>query len=152
MTTQTSSTTAPVYAGMGGGSVCVAKHTFTVAAADTLLTFKNALPAGATVFQGWMYGADIDTGTEALDIDIGWAANADEVADPDGFGNLGVISGDTITDLKPVAGIFYPFQGVLFTAGPKTFTAKTDLTLTINAPANAGGTGALTIVALYTTE
>lgn len=151
MTTQTSSTTAPVYAGFGGGSVCVAKHTFTVAAADTLLTFKNAIPAGATVFMGFLYGADIDTGTEALDMDIGWAATADEVADPDGFGNLGTITGDTITDLKPVAGIYYPFQGTLFTAGPKTFTAQADLTITINTAANAGGTGALTIVALYTT-
>lgn len=119
-------------------------------AGDTIRFVK--LPANSVVVGGYLYGSDIDTGTEALDIDIGWEANGDEVADPDGFGNLGVLTGDVITDLKPVAGIFYPLQGVLLTAGPKAFNVETFITATVNTAANAGGTGTLTLVVHYTSQ
>jgi hypothetical protein len=33
------------------------------------------VPDGATVLDGVVRGDDMDTGTEALDIDVGWAAN-----------------------------------------------------------------------------
>lgn len=107
------------------------------------------VPAGAVVVMGWLYGDDLDTGTEAMDMDIGWKANADEVTDTDGFGNLGVLSGDAVTDIKPEVGLWYPFGGVLRTAGPKKFTAETTLQVYANVAANTGGTGTLTMVVLY---
>jgi hypothetical protein len=105
------------------------------------------VPKGAVVFM--VYGDDIDTGTEALDFDIGWKANADQVTDTDGFGNLGTITGDAVTDLKPEASIFYPFGGVLRTGGPKLFTQETVLQIYVNTASNAGHTGTITLVALY---
>jgi hypothetical protein len=106
------------------------------------------VPAGATVVGGRIYGADIDTGTETLDFDFGWAANGDEVADPDGFGNFGVVSGDAIDGNE--VGIDRALGGVLRTAGPKTFTKETILQITIVATAAATGTGMITAVVYYT--
>ena len=121
----------------------------TALAANDVLNMSK-VPAGAVVFMGWIMGDDIDTGTETLDIDAGWLANDDEVADPDGFGNFGVITGDAITGIKPEVGIYMPLGGVLRTDGPKLFTAETTLSLDVNAAAAAGGTGTLTLLALYT--
>jgi len=81
----------------------VAWGTYTLAAnpsQNDVIEFCK-VPAGATVIGGFFQGADIDTGTEALDIDIGWAANGTDAADTDGFGNLGVLTGDAITDFRP---------------------------------------------------
>lgn len=139
-------------AGMGGaGNVKVAWGTYEIAANPTAADIIQMcrVPKGATVLSGWLYGDDIDTGTEALDIDIGWAANGVDVADPDGFGNFGVMDGDTISQLKPVAGLLYPLQGVLLADGPKTFSAETIIQLVVNAPANAGGTGTVSLVVYY---
>ncbi len=136
----------------GSGIVCTAWGKYTLAANPTaadIIEFCK-VPAGATVLGGWLMGPDIDTGTEAFDMDIGWAATADEIAAPDGFGNFGVLSGDVITELVPVAGIYRPLQGVLLTAGPKNFTAQATLIGTVNVAANAGGTGVLTLCAFYT--
>ena len=107
------------------------------------------LPAGATVVGGYLRGEDLDTGTEALDIDIGWAANGVDSADPDGFGNLGTWTGDAVTGIKPEAGIYYPLGGVLFSAGPKTFTVETTIQAECNTTANAGGTGYIWAVVDY---
>jgi len=155
-TTVAARTTSPVIKA-GQGALCVADASVTF---DTDVTLAAALtvsvvrvPAGARVVAGYVYGADIDTGTEALDFDIGWAANGGtgtfDEADPDGFGNLGVITGDVIADFKPVAGIFVPFQGRLLTEGVVSFTKRTTLELLFNADANAGGTGLMTMVAFY---
>ena len=108
------------------------------------------LPAGAVVVDGVFYGDDIDTGTEALDMDIGWAANGTDAADPDGFGNLGLLSGDAVTDIKPEASLWYPLGGVLRTAGPKTFSAETTIQVEANTASNAGHTGVITVVIYYT--
>ena len=68
------------------------------------------IPANCLVYGGWIAVDDIDTGTE-IDIDVGWAAaggsdtytdtqtgvtytNAAATADPDGFVNTGVLTGD----------------------------------------------------------
>lgn len=99
------------------------------------------LPAGATVVGGYLRAVDLDTGTESLDIDIGWAANGTELADPDGFGNLGVWTGDTNND--------FPLAGVLYTTGPQTFTNKTKIQAVCNAAANAGGTGKIWCVVQF---
>lgn len=107
------------------------------------------LPAGAVVVMGWLYGDDLDTGIESLDLDIGWKATADEVTDTDGFGNLGLLSGDAVTDIKPEVSLWYPFGGVLRTAGPKLFTKEAVLQAYCNTTAATAGTGTLTLVALY---
>lgn len=114
---------------------------------DTVRLCK--LPAGATVIMGWFQAADIDTGTEALDIDIGWEANGVDNADTDGFGNLGTITGDAITDFKPVAGIYYPFTNIIQDSAFKTFGAETYVTALCNTAANMGGTGYIKVVVLY---
>lgn len=152
----------PYYAGQGGGAVNAAYGSVTF---DTDVTLAAALtvtmchiPAGAVVIGGWVMGADIDTGTEALDFDIGWttgtaptchAGTTLDATDTDGFGNLGVMSGDAVTELKPVAGIYVPLQGQLLAEGPITFSKAADITILVNADANAGGTGTLSIVVLY---
>lgn len=103
------------------------------------------LPTGATVIGGWIQCIDGDSGIEALDIDLGWAATADEVADPDGFGNNGVWIGQ-----KNVAiGNWIPFTGVLSTAGVKTFTAEALIQLTTVAAAATGVNIVVTVVCLY---
>lgn len=107
------------------------------------------VPAGATVIGGFFQGADIDTGTEALDIDIGWAANGTDAADTDGFGNLGVLDGDAVSQFRPVAGIYYPFINIVQDSGYKTFAAETKIIGTVNAAANMGGTGMLKVVVFY---
>jgi hypothetical protein len=137
-----------------GGNLKIAWGTYTLAANPTaadIIRFCR-LPAYATVVGGLFYGADIDTGTETLDIDIGWEDNGTDAADPDGFGNFGVLSGDVITELIPVAGIWRPLQGVLLTAGPKTFAAETIISGTVVAAAATGGTGVLSVNVYYTLE
>lgn len=140
----------PVAAGGSAGQVLSAWGTYDIASAtaDGDIVKLCRVPKGATVLGGWLTGEDIDTGTETWDADVGWAANGDEAADPDGFGNLGVISGDAIDGNE--AGIYRVLGGVLRTDGPKTFNAETVIQLEVNAAANAGGTGRITLVVLYT--
>lgn len=114
---------------------------------DIILMCK--VPAGATVIGGFLQGADIDTGTETLDLDVGWAANGTDSADPDGFGNNGVLSGDATTERLPVAGIYVPFTNVIQDSGYKTFAAETTITVTVTAAAHMGGTGMLKVVVWY---
>jgi hypothetical protein len=146
----------PVFKPAGSGTVAAAYGKYTWAAAlgaDTIEMCK--LPAGAVVIGGWVMGDDLDTGTEALDFDIGWAANGVEDADPDGFGNFGVVTGDAFAagNLSMSAGINYWLPAVtgskLADLGPLSFSAETTVTVTINAAANAGGTGTLSVVLLY---
>lgn len=119
-----------------------------VAATDSLRFCK--VPAGAVVYGGWLMGDDIDTNvTETFDMDIGWLATATEVADPDGFGNFGIIQGDALQEYKPVAGILLPLQGVLLADGPKLFTAEATIAGVVNTGAATGGTGTLTVCVNY---
>lgn len=143
----------PAFKALGAGVLCAAYGTYDVAAnvEDGDIFEMCKVPAGATVIGGYLMGEDLDTGIEALDLDIGWAANGDEVADPDGLGNLGVLTGDTSVHL-PVAGIYIPLQGVLQTDGPKTFNAETIIQIEANAAAATGGTGRLTLVVHYVCE
>jgi hypothetical protein len=133
---------------VGGGVLNVQWSTYNFlvnpTAADRVFMLK--LPARSTVIGGYFYGPDLDTGTDALDIDVGWLGNGVEAADPDGFSNSGVLNGAAITNLKPETGIYRPLGGVLFTTGPQFFANETDIVLTVVAPANAGGTGRLTLV------
>lgn len=117
-------------------------------AAGTIIQYCK-VPAGATVIGGFWQAVDLDTNAnEELDIDIGWEATADEIADEDGFGNLGTLTGDTSVHL-PVAGLWIPFAGIIQSAGYKTFTAQASLAATINTDAATGGTGISKMVAWY---
>lgn len=124
-------------------------YTFAAAASGADIVNICKVPAGATVIGGFLQGADIDTGTEVFDMDIGWAANGTDAADTDGFGNFGVMDGDAVSQFRPVAGIYYPFVNIIQDAGFKTFAAETKIIGTVNVAANAGGTGVLKVVVFY---
>lgn len=135
------------------GECAVAFGTYDIAAnvEDGDIFEMVRIPGGTRVVAGWVVAEDLDTGTEALDMDIGWAGNGTEAADVDGFGNLGVWSGDPSVHL-PVAGNRFPFAGKLQENGYQDFSAETVIQVEANAPANAGGTGQLTVVVLYTAQ
>jgi len=141
----------PVFKASGAGILCAAYGTVEIAtnpvAADIYEMCR--VPAGAVVVGGMIYADDLDTGVETLDMDIGWAANGSDAADPDGFGNLGVWTGDVTTDVKPVAGNMFNFQGVLLADGPKAFVNETVIQLVANVTAATGGTGTLSAVVYY---
>lgn len=136
----------PIPAGVPGVAWGTYTHASNLAATTTIGYCR--VPAGATVIGGFFQCADLDTGTEELDIDIGWDAYGDQVADPDGFGNLDVLTGDASVHL-PVAGIWVPFAGVIQSSGYKTFTHEAVLMATINVDAAMGGTGVSKMVAWY---
>ena len=134
----------PVSSYAGGGVLQAAYGSYTLTANPTaadIIAFCK-VPAGAVVLGGHFRGEDIDTGTEELDIDIGWAA------DPDGFGNFGVITGDVTADVKPEVSILLPLNGTL-KSGPVTFTAETTIIGTVNVDAATGGTGVLWVTVFY---
>lgn len=108
-------------------------------ASDTLNFFTA--PRGFTPLCGVLQGTDLDTNaTETLQIDIGIPGNAAK------YLNSGVITGDAVTGLKPVAGIWMPLAGDLFTVIPTEFTVDTDIFGTFVGAAASGGTGVLTLL------
>lgn len=145
------SETKPVFRPLGSGLLAVAMgtHTFATNPAQNDVIRFCKVPRNVAVIGGWIAGADLDTGTEALDIDFGWEANGAESASTAGFGNMGVLDGDAVSQIIPVAGIWRPLQGVLFTQGFQAFSQETWLSGLVNAAANAGGTGKLSMMALY---
>lgn len=154
LTAARAASTAPVRRFAGAGVVQAAWGSYTLAANPTaadVIQFCR-IPAGATVIGGEFRGEDIDTGTEALDIDIGWPANGGTgvgaTADPDGFGNFGTLDGDAVNFIRPEASIYYPLNGTLKT-GPVSFDAETIIQGVVNTAANAGGTGVLWVVVYY---
>jgi len=154
MATFTGSHAAASYPTGGAGQanlLHVAWGTYTLAAnpsASDIIKFCR-VPKGATVIGGFLQGADIDTGTETFDMDVGWASNGVDAADTDGFGNFGVLDGDAVAMFKPVAGIYNPFVNIIQDNGFKKFAAETDIIGTVNATAAAGGTGLLKVVVFY---
>lgn len=114
------------------------------------------LPAGALVVDAEFWIADLDTGTEVLDIDFGWAANGGGVetftasdgtvytnafgtADPDGFITTGdVLEGDATTD-QPIidAGTGSYRRSGKFTTGYKYASRETVVQAEANVAANA---------------
>ena len=117
------------------GSITIASA---ASASDTINLFTVA--AGFTPLFGYVFGADLDTGTEALDFNIGTSD------DDDYFGNFGVITGDAVSGIKPEASIWMPLGGAFRTTKPTEYAADTDIILTYVAAANAGGTGVLNTV------
>jgi len=154
LTAARAASTFPVGGYAGAGVLNVAYGSYTLAANPTaadIIEFCK-LPAGATVIGGFLRGEDIDTGTETLDIDIGWPANGGSgvgaTADPDGFGNFGVITGDAVTEWKPEVSIYLPLNGTL-KSGPVTFDAETKIQGVVNTAAATGGTGVLWLQVHY---
>jgi hypothetical protein len=105
--------------------------------ADVVKMF--VIPKGFTPLFGYLVGADIDTGTEALELDVGITGDTTKFLDS------GVITGDTVAIEKIVVGIKYPLQEDLITVKPTMFTADTDCIVTVTAAAQAGGTGQITV-------
>ena len=128
--------------GSGAGTLKCIYGTYEIAtalSAADIIVFCTA-PVGFTPLFGWLQGDDIDTGTEALEIDIGITGATTK------YLNSGVITGDTIANEKITVGIKIPLQEELMTVKPTAFTTETNIIGTITAAANAGGTGTLTLV------
>lgn len=135
------------------GNLKVAMGTYAIAAnveaGDIFELCK--LPAGATVVGGELRADPLDThATATLDMDLGWKATADEVTDTDGFGNLGVWDDTAVAGYKTTTGHIFPLQGVIMTAGYKTFTAEATIQLYANAAAATFAAGDVTVVVYYT--
>lgn len=144
--------TFPVFKPLGAGLLGVAYGTIEVAANPVAADVYEMcwLPRGAVVVGGRVYSDDLDTNaTETLDLDIGWAANGVEAADPDGFGNLGVLGTDTVAGIKPEGGYNYAFGGKLVTDGPQAFSAHTLVTVNAVATAATFAAGTLSVVVYY---
>lgn len=141
----------PVFEASGGGILSRAFGTIQVAvnpvAADIYEMCR--LPKGAVVLGGLFRVFDLDQGTETLDMDVGWAANGIEAADPDGLGNFGVLTGDAVVGYKPEIGTLMPLGGVLISAGSQTFSAATLIQVTAVATANSFVAGQMTVVVDY---
>jgi hypothetical protein len=109
------------------------------------------VPAGFVVTGGMMYVADLDTGTETLDMDLGWAANGGsgtyDAIDADGLGNFGVLTGDAFANpsISPTAGNVIPFAGILSTGIFPFFTKKTLIQATCVATAATFAAGRLSV-------
>lgn len=115
------------------------------------------VPKNFLLWGGWFAADDIDTGTETLDIDLGWAANggASETyvdnaghtwtnaagsGSATGLLNMGVLTGDAIaTDLVAAGVNWRPI--VLGT--PKFFSRETIIQAEANAAANAFAAGGI---------
>lgn len=156
LTSTQAADSAPVYK-TGGNTVQAAWGTYTIGAVveDGDIFEMCKVPGGARLIGGFFYGADIDTGTETLDMDIGWAANGGsgtyDTADPDGLGNLGVLTGDAFAagNLSNVAGLLYPLLGLFTTGVLPYFTRETMIQVEANAASHAGHTGTISLVVLY---
>lgn len=105
------------------------------------------LPPGARVLGGRFRAPLLDSGTAAIDLDVGWAANGGsgtyDSADADGLGNLGVLS--TATDVS--------LTGEFLTAGlfPE-FTRETTIQVEANAAAATFAAGTISVVVYYVTD
>lgn len=147
-TNDRAASTFPVLAGTSG-NVRAAYGKYTLAEVPEVGDIWQLckLPAGAVVLGGYFAATDIDTGTETLDIDLGWAANGAEAADPDGFGNFGLISGDS-PGVDVTNGVVANQRVLGFTTFP-SFTKETIVQAQAVAVAAAGGTGTISCVIYY---
>lgn len=144
----------PVGGLAGGGVLHAAWGLYNFAANPTANDTVDLvrLPAGALVVGGYVRAEDIDTGTETLDIDIGWTANGGSgvgaTADPDGLGNFGTWDGDAVAFIKPEVSTWMPLNGTL-KSGPIYFDAPTLIQAVVNTAANATGTGKMWVCVHY---
>lgn len=139
------------------------KHAFgrynfsTVVVEDGDIRKVLRLPARCIVVGGNIAAGDLDTGSETLDIDLGWADNGGGSetyvfrlegasraapnsytltnmlagsASATGLLNTGVWNGDIITDLVPAGFVYRPF---ILATGPVYFSRETDIQFEVNA-------------------
>jgi hypothetical protein len=124
--------------------------TASLAATDIIRLCR--VPKGAIVTGGTFYGTKMETTSSgaALDIDIGYEANGTDSADPDAFGNNGVLITAAVSGVKPEADVFrYPLAGVLLATGPKTLAAETIISATVVASATSWASGYIGVVVDY---
>lgn len=151
LTATRAESTFPVFKANGSGILQVAYGSYDLASepaagSDVALC---KVPAGAVVLGGWLRCEDIDShATPTNDIDVGYAANGAVSADPDAFGNFGVLTGAAVTNYLPEGGILLPLHGTL-KDGPVTFTAETTITATFTDDAATFAAGTITVVVLY---
>jgi hypothetical protein len=135
----------PLFAGHGGSNIKAAWGTYTIATALEANSTVDMchLPKGATIIGGMLQGSDLDTGTEALEIDVGTRTKGDAYdatsADPDALLNSGVLSGDAVAEHVPTARICVH----LAVPAPIVLTVDTTVFVTITAAAAATGTGTI---------
>ena len=148
----------PVFESVGSGLLCCAYGTYEVAAnvEDGDIFEMCKVPGGATIVGGYFYADEMDTNaTETLDLDVGWAANGGsgtyDSADPDGLGNLGVLTGDAFAagNVSPIVGLMYPLSGHFANGDLPTFTKETTIQVEANAAAATFAAGAISVVVFY---
>lgn len=148
----------------GNAKIAFGKYTYGTAPSANDLANLCKLPKNSLVVWGFMATDDIDTGTEALEIDVGFTANGGSTAtytDSTGttwtnnnngsasataFIDSGVLTGDTVTDLMAAMN-WRPLQGIK--TGPMFFSEETVVQAKITAAANAGGTGTVYVCLFY---
>ena len=157
------STFMPQGHGYGGALyTCFGSYTVPANVEDGDIFEMCKTPAGFLALGGWISSDDLDTGTEALDMDLGWAANGSSTqatfvspwgtsysdsgysASATGLGNFGVWSGDAITDLKPAGSIYYP----IILPTPLWFAYPTKIQVEANAAAGTFTAGTMTVTLL----
>jgi hypothetical protein len=138
----------PEFTPNGSGYLCAAYGSATISANPTAADIFQLckIPKGAVVLGGYFWTSDLDTGTEALDIDVGWADNGAEAADPDGLVNSGVLAGDAVTDVLASGANYRAFP---MTAGPLTFTRNTTIQAVFNVAAATFAAGTIFVVVQY---
>ena len=149
----------PVAQSHTGGAVHVAYGSYEVTiksvAADTYELCK--VPAGAVILGGKFYCDDLDTGTETMDMDVGWKANGGsgdfDSVDSDGLANMGTLTGDVAApNLATAVGLIYNFGGPHFGNGDfPTFTKETTIQVTCVTEQATLTAGAMSVYVLYTT-
>jgi hypothetical protein len=112
---------------------------------------------------GHLWAGDLDTGTETIDIDIGWAANgggsetytmaegitftnSGSSASATGLVNSGVLTGDAITDLVAAGANYRPFP---MAGGPLYFSRETTIQAEVNAPSATPATAKIYVLLFY---
>ncbi len=151
VTATRAASTFPVFQPMGAGNLGVAygsyAYTAEAAAGDILEVCK--VPAGAVILGGWLRVGDMDTdANETMDLDVGYAANGAVVADPDAFGNFGVLNGDAVTNVLPEGGVWLPLHGAL-QSGPITLTRETTIIVTHTDDVATFTAATVTVVVLF---
>jgi hypothetical protein len=144
--------TYPAYQGIGSGNLSCAYGVIEVAANPVANDVYEMcrIPAGAVVVGGRFLSDDLDTNAaETLDLDVGWLANGSDAADPDGFGNFGVMGTDTVAGVKAESGYNFALGGKLITDGPQAFAAETVIAVTCVATAATFAAGTLSVVIYY---
>lgn len=144
-----------VFQPVGSGYVCKGWGTFDLVANVEVgdLYEMYRVPARAQVFAGVVYAEDLDTGgTEALELDCGWADNGSDGVDLDGFGDFGVWEGDAVTDILVVAGIWRPYANIIQSEGFKLFARETIIQLDAVGVAATFSAGQMSTYGLYTVE